>query len=123
MARCLCPPQIRPKVDRPGGRTRVPASAPALSWIDSAGATTDGARRKVLYTQLRAVVRDEAAIALLHHETLDYLMTKKVSGSQVTPTLERNLGRVWFSTNGDQAGSPRGAFAGGRLAPVSIQRA
>ena len=123
MARWLWSVPNTPQSCPPRWADACPGIGTGPVWIDSAGATTDGARRKVLYTQLRAIVRDEAAIALLHHEMLDYLMTKKVSGSQVTPTLERILGRVWFSTNGDQAGSPRGAFAGGRLAPVSIQRA
>jgi len=55
------------------------------------------AARKKLYAQIRTIVRDEAPIAFVHYETLNYLMTKKVTGSQVTPTLELNMGRVGFT--------------------------
>lgn len=65
--------------------------------IDSAAASTDEAKRKDLYAQVRTIVRAEAPIAFVHYETLNYLMTKKVTGSQVTPTLELNLGRVGFT--------------------------
>lgn len=67
------------------------------AMIDQAAATTDEAARKKLYAQIRVTVRDEAPIAFVHYETLNYLMTRKVVGSKVTPTLELNMGQIGFT--------------------------
>jgi peptide/nickel transport system substrate-binding protein len=65
--------------------------------IDQAATLTDEAARKKAYAQIRQVVREECPLLFVHYETLNYLMTKKVSGSAVNPTLELNLGQVGFT--------------------------
>lgn len=65
--------------------------------IDQAASTTDEAARKKLYSQIRQIVVGDSPIAFVHYETLNYLMTKKVGGSQVTPTLSLNMGKVGFT--------------------------
>ena len=64
--------------------------------IDQAAASTDEAKRQQVYSQIRKTVREEASISIVHYETLDYLMTKDVVGSTVTPTLDRTS-RTWAS--------------------------
>ena len=80
-----CPPQKRPKVVRPHGADSYPdiGTGPVADRQRRSDSTHHRPRR--------------GALAFVHYEALDYLMTKKVSGSQVTPTLERNLGTVGFS--------------------------
>lgn len=62
--------------------------------IARAAASSNQATRKKLYTEIRNIVRDEAPIIFVHYETLNYLMQKKVTGSQVSPVLELNLQKV-----------------------------
>ncbi len=97
--RTLDPDNFYALVIRSGGplNTTGYANATVDAMIDEAAATTDEAARKKLYAQIRVVVRDEAPIAFVHYETLNYLMTRKVAGSKVTPTLELNMGQVGFT--------------------------
>lgn len=97
--RTLDPDNFYSLVIRSGGpiNTTGYANPKVDALIDQAAAMTDEAARKKLYAQIRTIVRDEAPIAFVHYETLNYLMTKKVTGSQVTPTLELNMGRVGFT--------------------------
>ena len=66
--------------------------------IARAAATTDRAKRKQLYQQLRAIVFDEVPLIFVHYETLNYLMRKPVVGSTINPTLELRLGAVGETT-------------------------
>ncbi|MEO7745923.1 MAG: ABC transporter substrate-binding protein, partial [Actinomycetota bacterium] len=97
--RTLDPDNFYSLVIRSGGpiNTTGYANPKVDAMIDQAAATVDEAARKKLYAQIRTIVRDEAPIAFVHYETLNYLMTKKVTGSEVTPTLELNMGRVGFT--------------------------
>ena len=74
------------------------SNAKVDALIDEAASTTDTGKRKQLYTQVRAIVQDEAPIVFVHYETLNYLMQKKVTGSTVTPVLELNLDEVGFTS-------------------------
>ena len=73
------------------------ASPEADALIDQAAAETDQAARQGLYTELRALVAEDAPLTFVHFETLNYLMQKKVVGSTVTPSLELGLGEVGFT--------------------------
>ncbi len=97
--RTLDPDNFYALVIRSGGplNTTGYANKEVDAMIDQAAATTDEAARKKLYAQIRAVVREEAPIAFVHYETLNYLMTKKVAGSKVTPTLELNMDQIGFT--------------------------
>ncbi len=73
------------------------ASPEADALIDQAAAETDQAARQELYTQLRALVAEDAPLTFVHFETLNYLMQKQVVGSRVTPALELGFGDVGFT--------------------------
>ncbi len=60
---------------------------------------TDQAKRKALYEKIRAIVWDESPVVFAHYETINYLMSKKVNGSTITPVLELNLDQVWKATS------------------------
>lgn len=57
-------------------------------------ATSDSERRS-LYEQIRTIVWDEAPLVFAHYETVNYLMSKDVHGSTITPVLELNFDEVW----------------------------
>lgn len=56
---------------------------------------SDQAKRKALYEEIRAIVWEDSPIVFAHYETLNYLMSKNVHGSTITPVLELNLDQVW----------------------------
>ncbi len=97
--RTLDPDNFYSLVIKSGGPINTTAySNPAVdALIDKAAASTDEALRRQLYTEVRKTVREEAPIIFVHYETLNYLMTKDLVGSTVTPTLELNLKDVGFT--------------------------
>jgi peptide/nickel transport system substrate-binding protein len=56
---------------------------------------SDKAKRKALYEKIRAIVWEESPVVFAHYETINYLMSKTVHGSEITPVLELNLDKVW----------------------------
>jgi peptide/nickel transport system substrate-binding protein len=56
---------------------------------------SDMSKRKALYEKARAIVWDDAPLVFTHYETINYLMSKDVNGSTITPVLELNLDQVW----------------------------
>lgn len=56
---------------------------------------SDQAKREALYEEIRAIVWEDSPIVFAHYETLNYLMSKDVHGSTITPVLELNLDEVW----------------------------
>ncbi len=97
--RTLDPDNFYSLVIKSGGpiNTTAYSNAEVDGLIDKAAAATDEAERQQLYSQIRATVREEAPIIFVHYETLNYLMTKDVVGSTVTPALELNLKDVGFT--------------------------
>lgn len=65
--------------------------------IDKAAASTDEAERKTLYTQIRGAVTADAPLVFVHYETLNYLMNKTVTGSEITPTLSLHMENIGFT--------------------------
>ena len=64
--------------------------------IDKAAASADEAERKALYRQIRTIVTGDAPLVFAHYETLNYLMSKNVTGSGITPTLSLHMEQVGF---------------------------
>ena len=62
--------------------------------IKKARETSDPAQRKTMYEAIRKIVWDEAPLVFLHYETINYLMTSKISGSTVNPPLQLRFGQV-----------------------------
>ena len=65
--------------------------------IDAARQETDDAKRKGMYTEIRKVVQDDAPLIFVHYETINYLMSKKITGSTVNPTLGIRLENMGFT--------------------------
>ena len=65
--------------------------------IADAAESTDVAKRKALYRQIRAIVTKDAPIVFVHYELLHYLMNKTVVGSTITPVLSLHMDQVGFS--------------------------
>jgi peptide/nickel transport system substrate-binding protein len=65
--------------------------------IAEAAASTDVAKRKLLYRQIRAIVTKDAPLIFVHYELLHYLMNKNVVGSTITPALSLHMDQVGFS--------------------------
>ena len=97
--RTIDPDNFYALVIRSGGSVNTTgyANPEVDAMIDAAAATTDEAQRQEMYTKIRAAVAQDAPITFVHYETLNYLMTKKVTGSTITPSLELNLGQVGMS--------------------------
>ena len=97
--RTIDPDNFYSLVIRSGGSINTTGYAnPAVdAMIDAAAAITDQAKRKTMYAEIRKTVREDAPLVFVHYETLRYLMTKKVTGSTINPTLELNLGKVGFT--------------------------
>lgn len=66
--------------------------------IDAARQETDEAKRKGMYAEIRKIVQDDAPLIFVHYETLNYLMSKKVTGSTVNPTLGIRLDKMGFAS-------------------------
>jgi peptide/nickel transport system substrate-binding protein len=62
--------------------------------IEDAAAEVDQGARKELYNQIRRKVLEDAPLAFVHYETINYLMPKNVTGSTINPTLELRMGNV-----------------------------
>ena len=97
--RTIDPDNFYSLVIRSGGSINTTGYAnPAIdAMIDAAAASLDTAARKKMYAAIRKTVREDAPLIFVHYETLRYLMTKKVTGSTINPTLELNLGKVGFT--------------------------
>ena len=97
--RTIDPDNFYSLVIRSGGSINTTGYAnPAVdAMIDAAAAITDEAGRKKMYAEIRKTVREDAPLVFVHYETLRYLMTKKVTGSTINPTLELNLRTVGFT--------------------------
>jgi peptide/nickel transport system substrate-binding protein len=65
--------------------------------IAEAAESTDVAKRKALYRQIRAIVTKDAPLVFVHYELLHYLMNKTVVGSTITPALSLHMDQVEFS--------------------------
>jgi peptide/nickel transport system substrate-binding protein len=65
--------------------------------IDQAAATDDVAMRKDLYRQVRSTMTQDAPLVFTHYETLNYLMNKNVTGSNITPTLSLHFEDIGFT--------------------------
>lgn len=73
-------------------------SNPAVdALIQKAAGSDDEATRKSTYQQIRGIVTQEAPLVFTHYETINYLMNKNVTGSQITPTLSLHLADVGFT--------------------------
>ena len=98
--RTIDPDNFYSLVIRSGGSINTTGYAnPAVdAMIDAAASITDMAKRKTMYAEIRKTVREDAPLVFVHYETLRYLMTRKVTGSTINPTLELNLGKVGFTT-------------------------
>ena len=62
--------------------------------IEQAAATTNMAKRKALYSQVRKQALGDAPLIFTHFETINYAMRKQVTGSTINPTLELRLAQV-----------------------------
>lgn len=51
-----------------------------------------------MYAEIRKIVQDDAPLIFVHYETLNYLMSKKVTGSTVNPTLGIRLDKMGFAS-------------------------
>ncbi|MBC7518917.1 MAG: hypothetical protein H7248_08575 [Microbacteriaceae bacterium] len=96
--RTVDPDNFYSLVIRSGGPINTTGySNPAVDdLIDKAAAMTDETARKALYAKIRAIVGEEAPLIFVHYETINYLMTKKISGSAVNSSLSLNLENVGF---------------------------
>ncbi len=65
--------------------------------IEKAAASVDEAERKELYRQIRTIVTSDAPLVFAHYETLNYLMNKNVTGSEITPTLSLHMENIGFT--------------------------
>jgi len=65
--------------------------------IDQAAASSDDTERAGLYTQIRTLMTADAPLVFTHYETLNYLMNKNVTGSEITPTLSLHMENVGFT--------------------------
>ncbi len=65
--------------------------------IEQAATSTDDAERAALYVQIRTKVTEAAPLVFTHYETLNYLMSKKVVGSAITPTLSLHMENLGFT--------------------------
>ncbi|GAA2007454.1 hypothetical protein JL107_16440 [Nakamurella flavida] len=94
--RTIDPDNFYSLVIRSGGSVNTTgyANPEVDAMIDAAAAEIDEAKRKEMYTAIRAAVAEDAPITFVHYETLNYLMTTAVVGSTITPSLELNLGDV-----------------------------
>ncbi|WP_341951981.1 ABC transporter substrate-binding protein [Salinibacterium sp. TMP30] len=73
-------------------------SDPAVdTLIEKAATSTDDTERADLYAQIRAQVTEAAPLVFTHYETLNYLMSNKVSGSVITPTLSLHMEDIGFT--------------------------
>jgi peptide/nickel transport system substrate-binding protein len=68
------------------------------AWIEQAAATTDVAKRKVLYAKIRRKALGDAPIIFAHFETINYAMRKGITGSTINPTLELRMENLKRST-------------------------
>lgn len=73
-------------------------SDPAVdALIQKAATSTDDKERADLYVQIRTLVTEAAPLVFTHYETLNYLMSKNVTGSAITPTLSLHMENVGFT--------------------------
>ena len=93
--RTIDPDNFYALVLRSGGPINTTGYAnPAVDGLlDRAAASGDKAERMGLYRQVRGLTTADAAVVFVHYETLNYLMSKAVAGSAITPTLSLHMER------------------------------
>ena len=67
------------------------------AMIDEAASLTDPAERVALYVKIRQLAAKDAPLVFTHYETLNYLMNKNVTGSEITPTLSLHMENIGFT--------------------------
>lgn len=73
------------------------ASPEMDAMIDEAASLTDQAERAALYVKIRQLAAEDAPLVFTHYETLNYLMNKNVTGSEITPTLSLHMENIGFT--------------------------
>lgn len=97
--RTIDPDNFYSLVTKSGGpiNTTFYSNPEADALIDQAAATADEAERKDLYQQIRGIVTNDSPLVFAHYETINYLMSRTVTGSEITPTLSLHMENVGFT--------------------------
>jgi peptide/nickel transport system substrate-binding protein len=97
--RTIDPDNFYSLVTRSGGpiNTTFYSNPDADALIDQASASADDDARKDLYRQIRTIVTADAPLVFAHYETINYLMNRTVTGSEITPTLSLHMEDVGFT--------------------------
>ncbi|MFD1713403.1 ABC transporter substrate-binding protein [Amnibacterium flavum] len=98
--RTIDPDNFYSLVTKSGGpiNTTFYSNPEADALIDQASSSADEAARKDLYQQIRTIVTTDAPLVFAHYETINYLMNRNVTGSEITPTLSLHMENVGFTS-------------------------